>query len=90
MTMPRFAILLLLPFAALAQSSIQGVVLDPSGAAVPDAAVTATLDATGAVRTVHTAADGRYRMPALAIGDYTIYCEKTGFRRPRSMTSTSA
>ena len=79
--MPRFAILLLLPFAALAQSSIQGLVLDPSGAAVPDAAVTATLDATGAVRTVHTAADGRYRMPALAIGDYTISCEKTGFQK---------
>ena len=41
--MPRVAaILCLLPFAALAQSTIQGIVLDPAGAAVPDAAITAT------------------------------------------------
>jgi hypothetical protein len=56
-------------------------VLDPSGAAVPEASVTATLDATGAVRTVHTGSDGRYRMPALAVGSYTIRCDKTGFQK---------
>jgi hypothetical protein len=77
----RLLTLFLLPLAALAQSSIQGVVLDPSGAAVPDASVTATLDATGAVRTVHTAVDGRYRMPALNVGTYTIRCEKEGFQK---------
>jgi hypothetical protein len=70
-----------LPFAAFAQASIQGLVLDPSGAAIPDAGITATLDATGAVRTTRTGADGRYRIPALSIGYYTIRCEKPGFQR---------
>jgi len=79
--MPRLAAFALLPFATFAQSSIQGLVLDPSGAAVPDAAITATLDATSAVRAVRTGPDGRYRIPALAIGAYTIRCEKAGFQR---------
>jgi len=79
--MPRLAAFVLVPFAAFAQSSIQGLVLDPSGAAVPDAAITATLEATAAVRAVRTGLDGRYRIPALAIGGYTIRCEKAGFQR---------
>src|SRR5215472_13993275 len=80
----RFSRLLLLPavaLAAFAQSAIEGVVLDPSGAAVPGATITATLEATGAVRTANTAADGRYRIPSLTIGEYTIECEKPGFQR---------
>ena len=79
--MPRLVVLALLPLAAFAQSSIQGLVLDPSGSAVPDAAITATLDATGAVRAVRTGPDGRYRIPALPVGAYTIRCEKAGFQR---------
>jgi hypothetical protein len=79
--MPRLVALFLLSTAALAQSSMHGLVVDPSGSAVPDATVTATLEATGAVRTVRTGADGRYRIPALPIGDYTIRCEKAGFQR---------
>jgi hypothetical protein len=74
----RFSRLLLLPIAALAsfaQSAIAGVVLDPTGAAVPGATIRATLEATGAVRTVDTAADGRYRIPSLTIGEYTVECE---------------
>ncbi|MBS1855656.1 MAG: TonB-dependent receptor [Acidobacteria bacterium] len=74
-------LLLLLPLSVFAQSTIQGVVLDPSGAAVPDATITATLDDTGAVRTGHTGTDGRYRIPALPIGTYTVRCEKPGFQR---------
>jgi hypothetical protein len=79
--MPRLSIFVLFSATAFAQSSIQGIVTDPSGAAVPDAGVTATLTATGAVRSVQTGADGRYRIPALAIGTYTIRCEKEGFQR---------
>src|SRR5262245_20778245 len=67
-----------LPCAAFGQASIQGLVLDPSGAAVPDAAISATLDATGATRSARTGADGRYRLPALSIGTYTVRCEKPG------------
>jgi hypothetical protein len=80
-TLRRLAVFLLLPITGLAQATIQGLVLDPSGAAVPDASITATLDATGAVRNARTGADGRYRLPALTIGSYTIRCEKTGFQR---------
>src|SRR4051794_23703043 len=70
-----------LPCAAFAQASIQGLVVDPSGAAVPDASIAATLDATGATRNARTGADGRYRLPALSIGTYTIRCDKSGFQR---------
>src|SRR5499427_6119268 len=70
-----------LPCAAFNQASIQGLVLDPSGAAVPDASIAATLDATGATRSARTGADGRYRLPALSIGTYTVRCEKSGFQR---------
>src|SRR5260370_3218739 len=79
--MHRLVLLALLPVAAFAQGSIQGIVLDPSGAAVPDASITATLDATGAVRSARTGPDGRYRLPALSIGTYTTRGEKSGFQR---------
>ena len=75
------AALVFLPCAAFGQASIQGLVLDPSGAAVPDASIAATLDATGATRHARTGADGRYRLPALPIGTYTIRCQKSGFQR---------
>jgi hypothetical protein len=78
--MLRIAGLFLLPLAAFAQSSIQGLVLDPSGAAVPDATITATLADSGAGRSVRTGADGRYRLPGLPVGTYTIRCEKEGFQ----------
>jgi hypothetical protein len=73
--------ILLFPLVGIfAQSSIQGVVTDPTGTAVPEARITAVLDATGGVRTVHTDAAGRYIVPLLAIGTYTIRCEKEGFQ----------
>src|SRR5215469_11982257 len=79
--MRHLVALLLSAIAASAQSSIQGLVIDPSSAAVPDAIITATLEATGAVRTVRTGGDGRYRIPSLTIGTYTIRCEKAGFQK---------
>ena len=75
------ALLLLMPAALLAQSSIQGVVTDPSGASVPAANVVATLQSTGAARSVATGEDGRYQIPSLPIGAYTIRCEKPGFQQ---------
>jgi hypothetical protein len=81
MRFSRFLLLPVVALAAFAQSAIEGVVLDPTGAAVPGATIRATLETTGAVRTVDTDASGRYRIPALTIGDYTIECEKPGFQR---------
>src|SRR5215831_8402922 len=79
--MRLLAAFVLLPCAAFGQASIQGLVLDPSGAAVPDASIAATLDATGATRSARTGADGRYRLAARSIGTYTVRCEKSGFQR---------
>ncbi len=78
--MLRLLCLSLLSSAAFAQSAIQGVVLDPSGAAVPDATITAVLGATGARRSAQTGTEGRYRLAGLAIGTYTIGCSKDGFQ----------
>ena len=79
--MVRLAALFFLPVAAFAQSAIQGVVVDPTGASVPDASISVTLESTGATRTVRSAPDGRYRIPALAVGTYTVRCQKEGFQR---------
>ena len=68
---------------ALAQDrgAIRGVVTDPSGAAVPDVAVTAENVKTGLKVTANTGADGTYNILYLAVGDYKVTTEKAGFRR---------
>ena len=72
---------LLFPFMLMGQTAtIQGVVTDPSGAAVPGASVTAILETTGSARNVNTDPSGRYRIPALPVGSYTIRCKKAGFQ----------
>lgn len=78
--MPRAFAFLFLSLAAFGQSAFQGIVLDSSGSAVPDATITAKLEATGALRSARTGSDGRYRMPGLAIGSYTIRCSRDGFQ----------
>src|SRR5579871_3833780 len=79
--MSRLVITILLPFMMMAQTAtIEGNVTDPSGASVPEASVIATLESTGATRTVRSGPEGRYRMPALPTGIYTIRCEKAGFQ----------
>lgn len=78
--MHRLLPFLLCGLALFAQSSIQGIVTDPSGAVVPGATVQATLESTGAVRATTTGSDGRYRMPGMPIGAYRIRCEMPGFQ----------
>src|SRR5579871_1223009 len=75
------AAVLVFPAALLAQSSIQGLVTDPSGAAVPDAHIVAVQDGTGVTRRVRSDADGCYIMPGLPVGAYTIRCDKEGFQQ---------
>lgn len=59
---------------------ISGTVLDPSGAAVPDAAITITSTNTQATRSATSDQSGNYIVTNLPIGDYSITVTKTGFQ----------
>src|SRR5262245_10425284 len=61
-------------------ASIQGIVADSSGAALPGAKVEARNIATGATQTVTTDAEGRYRLPLLSSGNYEIRVTAAGFQ----------
>jgi hypothetical protein len=70
--------------AALAQQDmgvITGIVTDASGAAVPEARVTATNRETGESRSVLTAEGGAYTLGPLRIGRYDLTVEKSGFKK---------
>jgi hypothetical protein len=70
-------------FTAMAQNvvsgDISGVVTDPTGAAVPGAAVTATFTATGGVKKATTGATGTYRISLLTPGTYHLTFAGKGF-----------
>lgn len=71
-------------FVALAQrdlGSITGTVSDPQGAAVPNAKVTITNDATGVAYTLTTNEAGSYTQPTLNPGNYTVIVEAPGFQK---------
>lgn len=68
----------------LAQSnlaSISGVVTDPQGAAVPQAAVSILNTATGVHTATTTNSAGFYAVPNLPVGSYSMTVDHTGFRR---------
>src|SRR5437899_6262162 len=66
---------------ALAQftSSIQGVVTDAAGAAVPEAAVRVTNVASGVGRAAVTSSEGLYRVLNLGPGTYRVEVAMKGF-----------
>ncbi len=61
-------------------ATLQGQVLDPSGAVIPSAKVTATNKATGLARTVNANASGEFDLQALPPGDYSIAAQIAGFK----------
>src|SRR5580704_3630809 len=63
-----------------ATASISGRVSDPTGAGVPDAAVTIKNTGTSATGAATTDGQGRYTVPQLGIGAYDITVSKTGFQ----------
>ncbi|HUO33516.1 MAG TPA: carboxypeptidase regulatory-like domain-containing protein [Candidatus Acidoferrum sp.] len=69
--------------AALGQTNgeIRGVVNDPSGATIPGASVTATLNGTQSSRTATSAADGAFDIPEVAVGTYDVTAEAKGFKK---------
>src|SRR5579871_6053493 len=60
-------------------ASLAGVVVDASGASVPQARVTVLNRDTGLTRTDATGPDGTFAFPALPIGTYRLTVEKNGF-----------
>ena len=69
-----------LPAAAQTFGEITGRIGDASGAAVPDAAVTAINTGTSAVRRTVSTNTGDYSIPSLPPGVYSVKVEKTGFK----------
>lgn len=80
--MPRYVCLLfvsLLPLFAQ-NASVTGTVTDPQQAAVPNAVVTLSNDATGVTVRATTDADGNYEFPFVQPGNYTLKVSQPGFR----------
>jgi hypothetical protein len=67
-------------FSQKTTGDISGTITDPSGAAVPDSAVTLTDPATGSVRKATSNAQGNFSFPQVPVGNYTITATKTGFK----------
>ena len=59
---------------------ITGLVTDPAGAAVPQATVRVTDEATSVETVVETTDAGNYTTPLLILGTYTVKVEKQGFK----------
>src|SRR5580704_15335427 len=65
-----------------------GKVTDPSGAAVPDAKVTAVDNERGTVWTATTNSEGIYDLPQVPIGNYNVKVEHTGFQAAQQSNIT--
>jgi Carboxypeptidase regulatory-like domain len=66
--------------ASAQQATIVGTVTDPTGAVVPNVAITATLVATGENFNTTSNSSGQYVIPGLTNGSYDIKAEATGFK----------
>src|SRR5271167_2497197 len=67
---------------AIAQTTnatLSGHVQDVQGGALPNATVTVTNTATGAIRTLNSDGEGRYDATALQPGPYQVKVEMAGF-----------
>ncbi len=85
--MSNFAHCALLTFTSLMafgqefRSTLSGRVLDPAGAAVPNAKITATGIDTGAKYEAVSSTAGEYTLPFLAPGPYSLAAEAAGFKK---------
>src|SRR5690242_5493467 len=64
---------------AVAGGQIRGIVTDPSGAAIPNAQVTAQQMESGYKRTIASGMDGAYVLPNVPVGPYTVQVSAGGF-----------
>ncbi|MGP8246356.1 MAG: TonB-dependent receptor domain-containing protein [Bryobacteraceae bacterium] len=74
------SVLLMCASTAYPQSTgtITGTVVDPTGAAVPNAPITVHNKSTGEERRTATDASGVYAVPSLAVGTYSVEVKATG------------
>lgn len=82
-TLISLSLLLVFAIATFAQSntgSITGVVADANGAVLPNATVTVMNQGTNEKRTVQSDGEGRYEVPGLPNGIYTVEATATGFK----------
>jgi len=70
-------------YAQTPTGTLQGIVSDTSGGAIPGVKVTITNAATNEVKALTTDASGHYLQPFLLTGTYVITVEKEGFRSLR-------
>src|SRR5215470_16012757 len=85
------AVLLMLTSSGWAQvenGQYQGTILDQSGAAVPNATVTATNQGTGQSLKATTSGTGFYVIPQLPVGQYTVKVEASGFKSESAKNQT--
>ena len=62
------------------QGVIAGNIIDSSGAAIPNAAITAKSQETGSVYNTVSSGSGNYRFPSIQLGHYTITAKAAGFK----------
>ena len=62
-------------------SGVAGIVTDPTGAVIPNAAIAVTDAAGQAIRDTQAGPDGRYRIEGLAPGSYHLQARAPGFQR---------
>lgn len=67
-------------FAQAGRAEMNGTVYDVGKAVLPGATITVTHEATGVQRTVTTSEEGRFVIPALTPGLYTVSVEMAGFQ----------
>jgi hypothetical protein len=79
-TLILFALVIGPAYGQAVNATLVGTVTDSSGAAVPNAKVTATEVNTGISRTGNTNESGNYSFPTLEPGTYRVSVEQTGFR----------
>ena len=67
------------PVCAQSTAILTGIVLDPSGAVIPDAEVTCTNEATRMILHAFTNQSGLFRIPEIPVGSYDVTVSHSGF-----------